>query len=301
LKIIHNTKDHLKKIKKPLKKYGHCAEHNSMHYQCMQNSKEKNVVFDFGKDKLILANVDDKNLWELFPSGILAPEKERFLLLSKFLDYALIKKKAEKVVVEVNEEMRKEILEQFKIHKKYKARSPHILYWPIYDMLKWDSKLKGKKWKKLRNIKNRFFKKHRVRAVESRTVKKENLRKILSSWLKKRNNNDIVDKEYYLNLINNNFKGFKFAKTLLIDGEPSTITCGWKIPNSNDYYSSIGIFDYSHKDLGDIANMEDLTNLKRNGFKYVDFGGSDKALLAFKKKFKPENIYKTYIFAIVRN
>ena len=112
--------------------------------------------------------------------------------------------------------------------------------------------------------------------------------------------NDTVDKEYYLNLIDSNFKGVDMAKTMYVDGKPATITAGWKIPNTKDYYSAIGIVDYSFPGLGEIANIDDLNRLKRMGFKYVDFGGSDKILLQFKRKFKPEKIYKTYIFSMVR-
>lgn len=300
MKIIHDTEKHHNKIKKSIKKYGFNAEHNYMHYRSMENPKEKNVVFDFGNGRLVLTNVDDKNRWELFPSGTLAPKNQRYFILKKVLDYVLIKKKAEKFVVEVNEELRGEILKKFKSGKKYKARSPLILYWPVYNTSNWDPKLRGKKWKKLRNIKNRFYKRNKVRAVKSKDVNKEKLKRIVNEWLKRRSATDRVDKDYYINLIDNNFKGFKFTRTLIINGHPSTITAGWKIPNSNDYYSSIGIFDYSHKDLGNIANIDDLNNLKKHNIKYVDFGGSDKQLLVFKKKFKPHNIYKTYIFSIVR-
>ena len=129
---------------------------------------------------------------------------------------------------------------------------------------------------------------------------KEELRRVLLSWLKRRNANDKVDKDYYFKLIDNNFEGFDMAKTIYVNGNPSTITAGWKIPNSNDYYSSIGIVDYSYPGLGEVANIDDLNRLKRKGFTYVDFGGSDKVLLYFKKKFKPEKIYKTYTFSIVK-
>ncbi|MEK6869533.1 MAG: hypothetical protein AABX74_04840, partial [Nanoarchaeota archaeon] len=96
------------------------------------------------------------------------------------------------------------------------------------------------------------------------------------------------------------FKGMDMAKTLYVNGKPCTITAGWKIPNTKNYYSSIGIFDYSCQGLGEIANMDDLNRLKKQGYEYADFGGSEKALLSFKRKFRPEKIYKTYIFSIAR-
>ena len=124
--------------------------------------------------------------------------------------------------------------------------------------------------------------------------------KILLNWLKKRSSRDRIEKAYFLNLMDNNFRGMDMAKTLYVNGKPCTITAGWKIPNSNNYYSSIGILDYSIPGLGEVANIDDLDRLKGKGFEYVDFGGSDKILLDFKKKFRPEKIYKTYIFSVVR-
>ena len=89
------------------------------------------------------------------------------------------------------------------------------------------------------------------------------------------------------------------TKTMYANGKPCTITAGWKMPNTKNYYSSIGILDYSYWDLGEIANIDDLNRLKKEGYEYADFGGSEKALLSFKRKFKPEKIYKTYVFSIV--
>ena len=302
LKVIHDTINHQKKIKKAIKKYGYFAEHNYLHYIYHETKLEKNVFFDFGKDKCLLAQFDKKNnIWSLFPNGILAPKKERLNLLLEASDYILKKQKAKKFVLEVSEGMKKEILNNFKTKNGIRiCKNTYILYWPLYNMRLWNSKLKGSKWKKLRNIKNRFHRHNRVSIKDSKNVPKEELKRILSSWLKKRKDHDRVDKEYYSNLINNNFKGADMAKTMYVNGKPCTITAGWKIPNSNNYYSSIGILDYSCQGLGEAANIDDLNRLKKEGYDYVDFGGSDNALLYFKKKFRPEKIYKTYVFSLVR-
>ncbi|MFW9879930.1 MAG: phosphatidylglycerol lysyltransferase domain-containing protein, partial [Candidatus Thorarchaeota archaeon] len=202
---------------------------------------------------------------------------------------------------EVNEEFRKEILKKLKNSKEYRTcSSPFILYWPLYKMSKFDAQLKGKEWKKIRNIRNRFYRQHKAKVVDSKKVSKEELKKILYAWLKRRNAHDRVEKHYFVNLIENKLKGTEMAKTLIVDNKPCSITAGWRIPNSNNYYSHIGILDYSCEGLGEVTNTEDLKLLKRKNYDYVDFGGSDKVLLYFKKKFKPERIYKTYIFSIVR-
>lgn len=301
LKVIDDVVKHQKNIKKGIEKYGHFAEHNYMHYFYSQTKWDRGVLFDFGYNKILLAQFYKQgNVWNLFPDSILAPENERLDLLMQTANYILKKNNAKKFVVEVSEELRNEILNKFKIRNGFRACDAEILYWPMYNMDLWDPKLRGSKWKKLRNIRNRFYKKNKIIVKNSKDVPKEEINKILLSWLKKRNDKDRVDKYYFSNLINNNFKGIDMAKTMYINGKPCTITAGWKIPNSNNYYSAIGILDYSYPELGEIANIDDLNRLKMEGFDYVDFGGSDKVLLNFKKKFRPEKIYKTYIFSIVR-
>ena len=302
LEVIYDVVKQEKKIKEGIKKYGHFAEHNYLHYLYNETEWDKNIFFDFGNNKSVLTMFyKNGNVWSLFPNGIMAPKDERLDLLLEVADYILKKQKAKKFVVEVSEDLRKEILNKFEAKNSFRARGADILYWPMYNMDSWDSKLGGSKWQKLRNIRNRFYKITKVRVRDSKEVPKEDLKGILLNWLQKRKDNDRVDKSYYFNLIGNNFKGLDMVKTMYVNGRPCTITAGWKIPNSNNYYSSIGILDYSYPGLGEVANIDDLNRLKRKGYDYVDFGGSDKFLLNFKNKFKPERIYKTYIFSIVRN
>jgi len=286
VKVITDVIKHRKKIRKSIKKYGRFAEHNFFHYLNCETSGDKNVFFDYGHNKGILMQYDLKNdIWRLFPCGILSPKKKRMKLFFQATSYVLKKRNASKFVVEVSEGVRKEILKKFKTSKIFRVCTyTYILHWPIYNMDQWDPKLKGLRMKKLRNIKNRFYKRLKIRVKNSREVPKEKLKNIFFGWMKKRSVSDSVDKEYYLNLINNNFKGMDIAKTIYVNGKAATITAGWKIPNSNDYYSAIGIVDYSYSGLGEIANIDDLNRLKKKGYRCVDFGGSDKVLLKFKKK-----------------
>ena len=299
---VRDIKKNKSVIERAIRKYGHCVEHNYHHYQYYECPKEKNIFFKLENGRGILSNHDEKNkIWNLFPSGILAPQEERFDILSGLLDCTLKKKKVQKLCVEVGEDFRKEILRKLKNSDRFRVcSSPYILYWPLYNLSSFNSKLNGKEWKKLRNVKNRFYKQHKVKVIDTKTIPKEELKRIVSSWLKRRNAHDRVEKHYYENLIDNDMKGMDMAKSLIVDGKPCSITAGWKIPNSNNYYSSIGILDYSHEGLGEITNIEDLKQLKKKGYEYADFGGSDKVLLYFKKKFGPEKIYKTYLFSIVK-
>lgn len=283
-------------------KYGHFAEHNFLHYTYCESPDTRNVFIDCGKGRGILMHHNrKKNLWKLFPCGVLAPEKERTGLLLKAAEMILKEKKASKLVVEVSEEMRKELMGVLSRPNGMRACTyTYTLHWPLFNMKAWDPSLKGSRMKKLRNIRNRFYKRNSITVKDSTKVPKEELKKILLNWADRRTVNDHVNKIYYQNIINNGFEGIDFAKTIFVNGQPATITAGWKIPNTKNYYSAIGIVDYSCPGLGEIANLEDLAMLKKSGFDYVDFGGSDAALLGFKKKFRPEKIYKTYTFSIVR-
>jgi hypothetical protein len=302
LKIINDVSKHQNKVRASIKKYGHFAEHNLGHYLYSEGKKEKNIMFDYGRDKTVLTQYDSESkVWNLFPNGILAPENERFELLLQSAYYILKERNAKKFSVEVSEDLKRLLRDKFKIRNGIRACNyTYVLYWPLYNMRAWDTKLKGSRWKKLRNLKNSLYRKNNVRVVDSKNVPKEKLRGMIDSWLRRRRDNDFVDKDYYLNLIDNGFKGVDIAKTIYVNGKPCTISAGWKIPNSNNYYSSIGILDYSYAGLGEVANIDELNRLKKEGYEYVDFGGSDKVLLSFKKKFKPEKIYKTYLFSIVR-
>ena len=302
MKIIDDIVKYKDKIKRGIKKYGHSAEHNYNHYVYSETKSDKNVFFDFGSGRGVLTKFCQRgNSWSLFPNGVLAPKDGELDLLLKTADCILKKKKGKKFAVEVSEGLRKEILERLRARNGLRACScNYVLYWPLYNMELWDSKLRGSRWKKLRNIKNSFSRRNRIRVVDSKTVPKDKLKVIVAKWLSKRQNNDRVDKNYCYGLIDNNFKGTDMAKTIYVNGKPCTITAGWRIPNTKNYYSSIGVFDYSYHGLGEIANIDDLNRLKKKGYKYVDFGGSERALLSFKRKFKPEKIYKTYIFSIVR-
>ena len=116
-----------------------------------------------------------------------------------------------------------------------------------------------------------------------------------------RKDSNLAYYDRYLKLIDANFDGTTFAKTLVVDGAPCTITAGWDIPNAQgSYYSAVGILDYRFEDLGEIANLDDLNRLKEAGYQFVDFGGSPIPLLKFKLKFRPQAVYVTNTYAIVK-
>ena len=302
MKFIEDVHKEKSLIHKAIERHGHCVEHHLEHYCCCHHEKNKLRFVDLGKKRGVLLSENGSGVWNLFPNGVLAPAQERWRALNKVLKFLLLKKKAKKVVVEVDERFRKEMLHNLAASRQLKALSPnYILYWPIFHMELLDEKMKGKKWKKLRNIRNRFFKQHRIRIVDSTKVSKEKLLAIVKQWMRRRKQTDEVTKEYYYNVISSNFKGFDMAKTIYVDGKPCTITAGWEVKNGEKhYYSAVGLFNYDYPGLGEFTNLMDLLMLKKKGYRIVDFGGSGASLLNFKSKFKPHQIYKTYSFSVVR-
>ncbi|MCP3682324.1 MAG: hypothetical protein GY861_06500 [bacterium] len=241
-------------------------------------------------------------------SEVIAPKEKKMEVFKEILDYLLKNGKEAKVDVEFETEFNKSVREWIK-DTKYKAHpTRYILYWPVFNMNQWDGHtMKGKKWKKMRNIKNRFYRENKVKVVDSMDVKQEDLMKVIKEWVKKRmllRNGTCTpyfkktEFDYYEELVKNGFEGVNSAKTLIVNGKPCSITAGWEVKNSKAYYSAIGIYNYAQEGLGEVANMQDLVMLKKKGYKHVDFGGSEKALLDFKRKFKPHCVYKTYTYSI---
>jgi len=299
MEIYKDIKKHKSKIISSINKFGFLPEHNYYHYLYRQTPNKKCIFVDFGCGRGIMALFNKKNKVWYVTNGILAPKEEMPGILLEFVDSALSRKNAKKISVEAGEDFKSEIFRKLK-NSKYRASMNYALHWPVFDVQKWNEKLSGKEWKKFRNIRNRFRNNLQIKVRDAKNIDKNTLRKLLFSWLKRRHPRDRVDYAYYLNVINNKFKGFEMTRALLINNELCSVSAGWKIPNSDVFYSGIGIFNYRHKDMGDFVNLDDLMHLKNIGYRHVDLGGSDTAILYFKKKFRPEKIYKTCIFSISR-
>ncbi len=286
-------------IQRSIEKHGWSAEHNLFHYLSHIGKNEKGVFFRFEDDMGILASFDQKlNTWTMF-SEVLAPQHKRLDLFLAFLHHVLEEKQGKKVWVELERSFRDTVLQAIK--GKYRANKPVMtLSWPVFDMALWDPSLPGKDWKKLRNQINAFHREHTVVVVPSTSLSLVELKGILEAWKKNRPKTDRTYSSHYLHMIKQNFRGFDMTRTMVVDGKPCSITGGWKVPNTNVYYSAFGLHTYTYERLGEMTNIDDLNELKRQGYAVVDFGGSDGNLLEFKKKFKPHRFYDTITFSIRR-
>jgi len=298
--IIDDFDSNKKEIMNYIQKYGSCREHNYWFFYNQQTNYTK-IYFFKSKDSGIISIRYKSGTWEII-GDMLGKVEKRKELFKEFLDYVLLTKKDKKVFMFVPEQFYNQINDFLQSSNKYGiTKAPDIYYTPVFNMKKWDENLEGSKWKKLRNVKKHFLKLHNVEIIPSKEIEKKKLDNVVHQWRKNRKK---VERNYYtemyLNFIKNNFEGTDIARSLVVDGEPCTITAGWKIPNSKNYYSGIGLYNYKYNGLGEIANIDDLIQIKKKKFKFADFGDSTESLLQFKRKFGPESFYKTYWFYIVR-
>ena len=301
MEIISEIENNQTEITNCIKKHGFASEHSFWYFYNQQTYCIKPYFFRFNNDCGMMSIRHNSGIWEIV-SEILAPQEKRLELLKYFLDYVLISKKDKKVFISIPESFMHSTYDMLKQSIKFRVtKPPKICYTPIFDMTKWNENLKGKRWKKLRNIKNKFIKAHNFEILPSKEIDKKKLIDIVDRWKKYRNKvNKNENPQMYINFIKNGFEGTDVARSLVINGEPCSITAGWSIPNSNNYYSAIGLHNYKYGGLGEFSNLDDLEQLKNKKYKYVDFGQSTESLLQFKKKFGPDHIYRNYGLYILK-
>ncbi len=298
-------------IKRCISKFGYAPEHNYVYFLTAADNGARNIFLKSDEGFGIFANYREKAREVVMISEALAPREKQAEVLREALDLCFSQLKIKKFVVEQDDALRAKTLASFK-GNGYAALQPRFsLYWPVFNMEEWGgNEMSGDDWKKLRNIKNRFYGGHSVEVVDSKTINKEELKKIVNEWVERRRlmsvganrrDSNLAYRERYFKMIDLGFEGTKFATTMVVDGEPCSITSGWEMPNSDgSYYSAIGISNYSYEGLGEVANLDDLHRLKESGYSFVDFGGSPMPLLKFKLKFRPHFVYVTHTYAIVK-
>jgi hypothetical protein len=295
--------DSRKIIEKMISRYGSAAEHN---YHCYINnitavSPNGTPIILVDKDDMgILASYEPENNEFRIFTEILAPLEKKAELVHEFLDYVFsLEKKPKKVWIELETDTRKSIMKKLK-HTQYKFNKiNYTLIWPVFELNSWDGDLmQGGDWKDLRYYWNKFFRDHKVEFTTADKIDKEELKNLVYKWKKTRKTGDIAYVDYYIHAIDTGFEGYDVNRIMLVDGKVGAISAGFAV-RKGYYYDSIGLYDTEIPRCNDIANMDDLINLKRLGYETVDFGGIEKKSLEFKKKFRPTRYYKTHTFSIV--
>ena len=296
--FLNNPTAYKRIVAQAVKRYGHAPEHNVFWYQYEAHPDQK-PIFVSWSNGFGLMTYKEENAWYVFSEPLAAPKK-KIPVLVEFIRHALREKGIKKVVVELTAGTRK-LLRQALPETLRDASINYTLTWPIFDMTKFNPALPGHGLKRLRNVRNKFYRAHRIGVRDARTVAKTDLHRIAEKWKKMRGGTDQTYDHRYRNLIENNFAGTQTARAIFVDGKAAALNASWPITNRpGHYYAGVGIHDYSMPSLGEIMNLEDLEWIKNAGYKTADFGGGEKALTNFKKKFGPSSYYKTFIFSVVR-
>lgn len=177
--------------------------------------------------------------------------------------------------------------------------------WPIVSMDAFNPKLPGGKLKDLRRVLSKFNREHRVEIKPTELLDKKELHGIVDRWFDNRTKVGIEElyPVRYHKMIDGDFHGVKSSRVMIVDGKPVGFNGGWETPNNKDEWSaSIGLHDFSIKDLGVALMMEDLEWIKNAGYKTCDLEGSDPPAIHFKTQFFPAGYksYKTYTFWITK-
>ena len=265
------------------------------------NDNAKSAKSDVHDYMGVLATFEPKYNDYKILTEILAPQKMRATILKEFLDNIFsLERMPRKVWVELEGNTRRDVLKILK-NTDYKCTNiAYTLIWPVFDMKIWDGDLmQGGEWKDMRYYWNKFFREHKVEFVTADKVDKQELKNLVYEWKKNRTNTDRAYTDYYVKAIDAGFEGYDVTRIMLVDGMIGAITAGFS-PRKGYYYSSIGLYNTGIPRCNEIANMDDLINLKKLGYGIVDFGGIEKKGLEFKKKFRPTSYYKTHVFSIVR-
>lgn len=286
------------RIQKTIDLFGYAPEHNIDWYEFSREKTDKNVFAEDEYGGGLLTMVGPKQ--SLVFSSPIAPEERRLDLILEYLDASFQKPGIEKVELELETPLRKELLNSLP-ETMAARRLQYSLTWPIMNMAKFDPTLPGGHYKSLRKEKNKFYRERAVEVADAKTFgDKEAIKDIISRWRKNRPVHDQAYCEEYFNIIEGNFAGTATARVFIVDGQPVGINAGWMIPNRERFYGALGIHDYSSPSLGKVLYLEDLEYLKSHGYSVVDMGGSWQGGLAFKKEFLPESYYKTHVFCVAK-
>ena len=227
--------------------------------------------------------------------------KDKLNILKKSLKTIFQEKNAQRVVCEdYSKEFSKEVKNSIKDLGLRAVRPSDILYCPVYNLAELPQNLDGKKFKSIRYAKSRCSR-YKIKFKDPLKIDKGVLLELVNTWIQKRKAQDEILANDYIKFIETGFPGCDIRRAFFVDNSLKGLTVGWHIPNSQAHYLFLNIHDYSDSYLGDFITIEHFLEARRRGYKMLDFGGSDKKSLMFKKKFNPSSIYKMYTFSIMRS
>ena len=301
MKFYDDIEVELERIQKCISRFGWTSDHNLDWYVDSIIEKEAKPVFvefDDGSGLMAHKYPDKWRIWSdpLSEQNMAAQKIAEF---SKFILKGDIKEVwCDDVSDKIYPELEKD--NSLKLNDIY-----YHLFWPVMDMVKYNPSMPGRHFKELRNARSKFYREHEVKILKTEEVSKDEMLKIVDSW-----RNEVIKKQKegvydlrYRNAIRNNFRGFKTARTMIIDDCPVGFNAGYEVPNYPGRFGGIvGIHNYSIKDLGIVLWLEDLEWIKNAGYKELDMQGNENEWeIKSKMKYGPAVIErKTDTFSIIK-
>lgn len=294
--LLREINEIVPRLKTHIAQYGYRPEHHFWLYLYELEAGYELVYFDFGKLGGVAANKKGRR-WYISEEPI-APRSQRVSLFLETLQY-IFAAGGHVSVEDWTEEFKNEFGKALRRFPHKMKRPNTVQYCPVINLEKFDETLSGGRLKGLRYVRNHFAKKYIVAVKDATEVSTSSLLNLLSVWSARRTARDKVWASDYRRFIEAGFPGCDIKRVTLLDGVLRGLSVGWRVPNTDNYYVYMDIHDYSDEYLGEFVSLDHILEAKKLGYKYVDFGGSDKGLLNFKKKFHPEHVYKTYNFSII--
>ena len=302
IKFYEDTVAEQARIEAAIKKYGWAAEHNFWWYQYYQYwyaPTQRTIFAETDRGALFTVYIERNQEYFVVFDPLAAPA-ERVLLLMEYVTSIFSNTQAKKIWFQLDKAERPEFLRA--LPEAYRSNPVYYtLVSPIYDLRQFDPTLPGGHYKTLRKEMHKFYREHQVTVHDAKTfTDRDGLHALVDAWKAERPNTEQSMTGVYHHMIDANFQGTDEARIFIVDGKPVGLNAGWRVPNSDRYYGSVGIHNFSVDGLGAMLYLEDLVWLKAHGYSEVDMGGSEKSLLAFKNKFCPQLYEEMVVFSIVK-
>lgn len=235
MQIFSDIDKNKEEIIESINRHGFTAEHNFYCFFYDLGKDEVNRFVSFDNNQGILAKYNEKKKeWRIFSEVLAQPNKRNGLLLN-FCTHIFANSEAKKIIVELSDESRNQLLLSIKNSELRANKINYSLEWPVFDFKSWTGdKMEGKDWKDLRYYWNKFHRDHDVKFVGCEEFNKNELLKILEEWKKNRKCSDYIKIRPYQLMIENGFNGFDHTRVLVVDGEPAGITGGFRLNNNNN-------------------------------------------------------------------
>ena len=296
MKIYENIEAERDRTQTCINKFGWTSDHNLDWFSVALNRPEGKPAFAEFKDGSGILFHSYPEEWQIWSD----PLCDKNLSANKITEFAIFgfKEGIDKVWCNyVSEEIYPLLKNKSEL---VLDKIDYSLEWPVLNMEQFDLALPGGHFKDVRNARNKFNREHKMEVVNFEKSHSDSLHNVVNNWKKAlKEEEKYVYDFWYHNAIDKDFRGFKTARILIVDGKPVGFNAGYEVVNNlKRFAGAVGIHDYSLTDLGLILWLEDLEWIKNAGYKELDMKGSEGGGLKFKMQFNPVIERKTDTFSM---